>query len=410
MLNETSHSAVEIAHKLASNSDWVEPALSASFERFEKLEPGVLWDGWSEIVSQGEFAEPFFQPEWFRAYADSFAADRAKFLLSVWSGERLKGVMPLERTGTFFGGIPARAYRGLSGIHSCRYDLIHDGVNGERVIGAFWRTLASDDWWDVVELEDVPDGGAFERLAQEASSAGYLIGVWPTRRTPILNLPDQGSEAFANCPHSFKSMRSRLKSKLKRLRSEGDVNFKIYSSDWREGFELFLKLENSGWKASSGSAIACNQTTTRFYQSVVGALSERGFLRIYELSVGARPVAMHLGLAMNGVYYAPKVAYDESFARYSPGQLLNSYVIADLHQSGFRLYDFLGPTAEWKMVWASGIRKHSNRYIFRPNTRGRVLHALTMYGASSLRSLYRRVKGDRQAIKLSCIEKRGDER
>jgi hypothetical protein len=33
-----------------------------------------------------------------------------------------------------------------------------------------------------------------------------------------------------------------------------------------------------------------------------------------------------------------------------------------------------------------------------------------MYGASSLRSLYRRVKGDRQAIKLSRIEKRGDER
>jgi CelD/BcsL family acetyltransferase involved in cellulose biosynthesis len=132
---------------------------------------------------------------------------------------------------------------------------------------------------------------------------------------------------------------------------------------------------------------------------VVKALAERGFLRIYELRLGSKTLAAQLGLAMNGVYYTPKVAYDESFARYSPGQLLNNYVIADLQSDNFRVYDFLGPMADWKAVWASGVREHRNRYIFRPGARGRVLHALTMYAATSLRSLYRRWYGDPQSAK-----------
>lgn len=378
--------------------------LTARFEPFDSIRSGSLLREWRELASAGYFAEPFYQPEWFQGFADSFAAGRNTLLLTVRDaasgvGAALRAVVPLTRERSFFGGIPARTYRGLSGIHSCRYDLVLDQNGSDQILKSIWRTLEQDRSWDVIEAEDVPCDGAFNRLAHEAWGAGYLVGTWPTRRTPILTLPRRGLDPLANCPHHFKSLRNRLKSKLRRLGSEGEVVFERHTADFQAPFKRFLDLESAGWKASNGSAISCSSVTTRFYSEVVEALAERGFLRIYELRLGSKTIAAQLGLAMNGVYYTPKVAYDESFARYSPGQLLNNHVIGDLQREDFRAYDFLGPMADWKAVWASGIREHRNRYIFRPSARGRVLHALTMYGAASLRSLYRRWHGDPQSAK-----------
>ncbi len=303
------------------------------------------------------------------------------------------------RSPTFFGGIPARSYRSLSGIHSCRYDIIHDQADSQHIIKLIWGTLYRDESWDVIEAEDVPSGGAFNRLMQEAKDAGFLVGEWPTRKTPVLSIPSQGSDPFENCPRDWKSMRSRLKSKLRRLEHEGNVRFEVQTSDCEEPFKRFLLLESSGWKGRTKSAIASSLVTTRFYTSIVEGLQKRGMLRMYSLHVGAKTIAMQLGFAMNRAYYAPKVAYDETFAHYSPGQLLNRHVIADLLNEGFTKYDFLGPRAAWKVVWTADVREHRNCYIFRPTLRGRLLYALTMHGATSLRRIYRRIYGDPQAVK-----------
>jgi CelD/BcsL family acetyltransferase involved in cellulose biosynthesis len=128
-------------------------------------------------------------------------------------------------------------------------------------------------------------------------------------------------------------------------------------------------------------------------------LKQRQSLRYYVLNVDGRTIAMHLGILMNGTYYSPKVAYDESYAAFSPGQLLNQFVIKDLTLNGVHTFDFLGPRALWKCVWASEVREHSTCYIFRPSFKGRVLHALTMRGAASMRRLRNRIKGDPQDVR-----------
>lgn len=374
------------------------PNLQGYLEPFDRQKLITLSEGWQALTSEGAFAEPFYQPEWFAAFAESFARHQPALLLTVWNDVKLRGVMPLLRKSSFFGGIPARTYRSLSGIHSCRYDLIHDQTDSHHIINLIWRTLHRDESWDVIEAEDVPAGGAFRRLMDEAKAAGFYVGLWPTRKTPILSIPTQGGDPLENCPRDYKSIRSRLKSKLKRLQQQGDVVFEVHTSECDEPFKRFLLLESSGWKGRTKSAIAASLVTTRFYTSMVEALQKRGMLRIYSLRVGAKTIAMQLGLATNGVYYAPKVAYDETFASYSPGQLLNSHVIADLCNNRFSKYDFLGPRAAWKVVWTSEVREHSNCYIFRPTLRGRMLYALAMHGATSLRRIYRKLYGDPQAI------------
>jgi CelD/BcsL family acetyltransferase involved in cellulose biosynthesis len=367
-----------------------------TIERFDSALAGDFLARWRQLVETGPHAQPFFQPEWFSAFARSFAAGADTRLLSVSEGERLVGLLPFMRRNLFFGRVPARAISSLSGIHSCRFDLITSAADRGDVALAAWNALVEDDSWDVFEALDVPERGSFLGIVECARNAGFLVGSWPTRRSPVLRIPKSGSDPFINCPQSFRSLRKRLKSKLNKLNQLGEVSFKLEDSAYEESLARFLVLESSGWKGRNRSAIASNAQSAAFYSSLVESLKGRGQLRLYSLSLNAKPISMQLGLLMDGVYYSPKVAYDEAFSYFSPGHLLVQHIISDLANQGAHTFEFLGPRAFWKLVWAPDLIEHNNWYIFRPNLRGRCLHSLTMRVAPRLRSLRHRMRGDPQ--------------
>jgi len=353
---------------------------------------------WHSLVSSGQHAQPFYQPEWFLAFSRSFAVDRPKLLTIVTDGDRLLGVLPLMRRGIFFGRIPARALSSLSGIHSCRFDFITEPSARSEVAAAAWRRLAEDESWDVIEAFDVPQHGSFEDIVACARDDGFLAGSWPTRRSPVLRIPPKGVDPFSNCPKRSRQFRNRLAKKLQKLGERGKVSFKVDDSSYEEGLARFLLLESSGWKGANRSAIASNVQSTGFYSSVVELLQGRRQLKLYSLCLDQKPISMHLGLMHEGIYYCPKVAYDEAFGYFAPGHLLVQHIIGDLAANGGHTFDFLGSRSLWKAVWASEVTEHRNWYIFRPNLRGKVLYSLTMRLAPRIRSLRHRMRGDPQAL------------
>jgi CelD/BcsL family acetyltransferase involved in cellulose biosynthesis len=356
---------------------------------------------WRALADSSEgYAEPFLQPEWFMAFARSFESSRPLHILAAHRNERLVGIAPFVSSPSFFANVPARTLRSLSGIHSCRFDLVHREKDPSDLTDALWRSLRERPGWDVIEALDVPSDGAFMQLVERAGHDGFLTGTWSTRKSPYLPLPPQGEDPFRNCPTNFRSFRNRLKSKLKKLRQEGAVSFDLHTTEYHDALTQFFTLESSGWKGSKGSSIASNVSLIKFYSSIADEYALRGRLRMYSLTLDSKPIAMHLGLLMDGCYYAPKVAYDETFARFSPGQLLVQHVIADLPREGVERYDFLGPRAVWKSVWTDHIREHYNCYIFRPGIKGRCLHALTMRGGALARRIRYRLKGDPQELRL----------
>ena len=366
--------------------------LALSLEELQTTSPE-----WSTLSSLPRWREPFFQPEWFSAFALTFAKGLQLYLLSArWQGS-LVAAAPLLRANTHFGRIPARTYRSLSGLHSCRYDLLHAPAYSTQVGHALWSTIQRDPWWEVIEALDVPEGGGFTTLLPHAQREGFLIGVWPTRKSPYLPIPAVGHDPFSYCPVGFRGWRSKLARKLQRLRHTGEISFDCsYSA--QPGLDEFLALEAAGWKGQRGSAIVLDKTTTEFYTRIVDSFARRGALRFCSLRVDAKPIAMHLGLLMNGTYFVPKSAYDETFARFSPGHLLVHHVLHELPSMGARTYDFLGPAAQWKSMWTSHTRAHHNYYIFRPSVRGRLLHFAITQAAPRLRDLRYRVWGDPQAV------------
>jgi CelD/BcsL family acetyltransferase involved in cellulose biosynthesis len=86
----------------------------------------------------------------------------------------------------------------------------------------------------------------------------------------------------------------------------------------------FLALEASGWKGRNGSAMACTPVNRRYAEEIFTAAFRRGRLMGCGLDLDGRPIARRLSFTAAEGAYAFKTAYDERYAEFSPGVLLEA--------------------------------------------------------------------------------------
>lgn len=91
----------------------------------------------------------------------------------------------------------------------------------------------------------------------------------------------------------------------------------------------YLMLEATGWKGQGGTAIRQNGDVLLFVQSAIAALATENRVRIDRLMRGHTPLAASITLTSGDTLWFWKIAYDEAFARYSPGVQLTLDVTAD---------------------------------------------------------------------------------
>jgi CelD/BcsL family acetyltransferase involved in cellulose biosynthesis len=118
--------------------------------------------------------------------------------------------------------------------------------------------------------------------------------------------------------------RKELRRQMNRLADAGAVAFEALSSavELDSWTEQFLKLEASGWKGRAGTAFASQPAHAEFLREALRRAHEAGSLQFCRLSSGGAPVAMIINFIERGNAYSFKIAYDETYARLSPGVLL----------------------------------------------------------------------------------------
>ena len=96
--------------------------------------------------------------------------------------------------------------------------------------------------------------------------------------------------------------------------------------------EQFLTLEAKGWKGRSRTALACRPGDARFFREMSRGFADQGRLMFLSLEAGTRVLAQNTALVGGGGLFGFKRAYDEDFARWSPGSLLDLDVLDWFHQ------------------------------------------------------------------------------
>ena len=86
--------------------------------------------------------------------------------------------------------------------------------------------------------------------------------------------------------------------------------------------DAFLALEQAGWKGRAGSALGCDPRTEAFFREALAGARAAGRLDMLRIDVDARPIAMLANFLAPPGGFSFKIAFDEAFARYSPGVLI----------------------------------------------------------------------------------------
>jgi len=168
----------------------------------------------------------------------------------------------------------------------------------------------------------VEDGPVHRGLIEASDARGVACDIVHRTERALLEStlsPEQYYERTIR-----KKKRKELKRLANRLAELGTVDTRRLGDGEDVGpwCDAFLALERAGWKGSAGSALGSTPGTERFFREAVAGAQAAGRLEILRIDLDERPIAMLVNfIALPGAF-SFKIAFDEAFARFSPGVLI----------------------------------------------------------------------------------------
>lgn len=178
-------------------------------------------------------------------------------------------------------------------------------------------------------VPDLPlEGPVAAAFLQAANRAGRPVDVLDRHQRATLDrsLPADRRTALPA------KRRKEFGRQMRRLADHGLVSIetRVEPEEVRSRFEVFMALEAAGWKGKRGTALISSAKTADFAREIVRILADAGSARIDSIDVDHQPIAMVVTFAAGETAFTWKIAYDETYARYSPGAQLMLEVAAGI--------------------------------------------------------------------------------
>ena len=295
------------------------------------------WDALAEATAE---PNPFYESWYLLPSLRLFDANGEVELVCLEAEGRLVGLLPLRRERRYYGH-PLPHWRNWA--HANMFlgsPLVARGFEA-----AFWRELLA--WCDrncgaalFLHLAHVPGEGplaaALARVLDETRRAAATV----MREERAMLRSPLGAEAYLEASLGGKK-RKELRRQQRRLAEEGELA--ILRSAGPENIdawaEEFLALEEAGWKGEAGSALACDFATRILFVEALEGAARRGRLERLAVRLDGKPVAMLASFLTPPGAFSYKTAFNEDFARFSPGVLLQCENLALLERPGIAWTD-----------------------------------------------------------------------
>jgi CelD/BcsL family acetyltransferase involved in cellulose biosynthesis len=288
-------------------------------------ELGPIAAEWQSLADRALEPNVFLEPAFARAAAPVFGRDVGAGL--VWSRAapyRLMGLFPARIARRRY-GIKLPVLIGWTHPFAPLGTPLIDRDAGATAISAWLDHLAGHpELPNLLLIPYLPVAGAVAQAftAAFARRGGESISLAAHQRA--LMAPTGTGANYLDQAIGGKK-RKELRRQKKRLAESGG----LVSDTAREPAAMaaalgdFLALEAAGWKGRAGTAACADDDIRAFMEQAVTGLARDGKARIARLIATGRPIAALVTLESGTSAWCWKIAYDESFARYSPGvQLL----------------------------------------------------------------------------------------
>lgn len=278
---------------------------------------------WDALARDASDPNPFFE-RWFLAPGLTLigAGAGAELLLCESEGT-LIGLMPVIRRRSYYGHPLPHLSVWLHNNAFCGTPLVRRGFEHD-----FWRTVLA--WADqnaalalFLHLPHVPADGRVHAALCAALDGSPRAGMVVHRSERAMLRSDASAEDYFAGSVSAKK-RKELRRQHNRLSELGALTFTrtAHADGIAEWIEDYLTLEAKGWKGADGSALAQHPANAQIFRTALTGAAGLGRLERLTLRLDGKPIAMLANFLVPPGVFSFKTAYDESYARFSPGVLL----------------------------------------------------------------------------------------
>jgi CelD/BcsL family acetyltransferase involved in cellulose biosynthesis len=257
--------------------------------------------------------------------------------LLAWDGETLVGVLP----------VAAQRRRGIAmwvenwdqRLRALGEPLVRGGYEAD-----FWRAALPvlgrlpGHWLRLSALDaDSPSTRALLAVVAAAGRRHHLTRAY--------------GRAVLHCgltseQHAAQHVRGKVLKEHRRLRARladrGELRFDRLApgADPAPWIDDLFRLEETGWKGREGVAASADAATEACFRQLIEEAHRAGALDFHRMSVGGQAIAMLANLERGDEAFQLKIAYDEEWANFSPGVLIEmAYLAHALDASGLARVD-----------------------------------------------------------------------
>ena len=304
-------------------------AASPSIRVLEAHQLSPYIEQWQELAGAAVTPNPFYEP-WTLLPAIEHLRDGAnlRFLL-VFGPESKKapapplwGVFPLEIRSDCL-GLPIRSLAFWQHKHCfLTVPLIH-GAHTVEVLDAFWRWFERNPFGCRILDNNhfLAEGPLHEVWADFAiGRSAFTVIDFPR----ALLATSQPADLYLSSNVS-KKHRDEYVRWERRLGEVGKLEYHQVDDiqDVDGWLDEFLRLEAAGWKGGpTGSAFAKEAEQAAYLRAITREGFQQDRVMLLSLTLDGRQIAMKHNLLSGEGGFTFKIAYDETFSKYSPGLLL----------------------------------------------------------------------------------------
>ncbi|WP_026381278.1 GNAT family N-acetyltransferase [Afifella pfennigii] len=316
----------------ANASGEAQEAYAVTAERRSVASIGEIAEDWRRLADGAAEPNYFYGPDFVQAALRNQSEGGKVTLLCSWkahaSERRLIGLMPLTRP-LFYWGIPLPLHHSWRNKYGhCSAPLLARG-DEIRAARSLLDALGEDRFGaSALYLHEIDvEGPAFRALRSVLEERGL---AWREIRRVARTIatPSEDIDAFMARSMS-RTRRYKLRKARRNLEKRGTVKFELLRGERQvtEGLKSFMAVEKAGWKGRLGSAMGCRASTTALlYEGFRGGTGATGGA-CARLSLDGRPIAVSVIAVSGDTLWTPKIAYDEAYAKYSPGVLLAMSIV-----------------------------------------------------------------------------------
>jgi hypothetical protein len=285
---------------------------------------------WQDLAEESVEPNSFYEPGFLIPAVTLLGGDQKLEFILIFARDPgnsstpplLCGFFPLERRRRYK-GFPFPVLRLWKYVHCSVCTPLLRNEYEKQCLVTFFEWLAGPLGSVLVELNFITEDGPFHYSLIDYCNETLKLSCVNERFTRAFLRADSDPEEYLRTVLSTKH-RKALKRQEARLAESGKLEYVELGPDdnVESWIEEFLELEASGWKGREGSALACSEADRRFFAMGAREAFRRGRLMMVAARLNGKAIAVRCNLVAAPGSFTFKTAFDESYARFSPGTLL----------------------------------------------------------------------------------------